>query len=92
MGHREILQSLLAMGKSSDAALSEMLGEFYGEVLKGRPVEFLAAIRPMPVGAQNEICWLAGGTDGSGMPPDLLRSVGAQLKQIGDGLAPILFT
>jgi hypothetical protein len=86
-GHFEVLQPLLAMGPRSDAALAEALGEFYGDLLTKRPLEFLAAIRSMPPGVQNDLCELAGGEDGSGMTPNDFKQVRQELRHIGDGVA-----
>jgi len=86
-GHREVLQPLLTMGPHSDAALAETLGEFYGDLLSRRPLEFLTAIRPTAVRIQSDLCLLAGGEDGSGMPPNDLKQVREQLKHLGDDVA-----
>src|SRR6266550_650308 len=40
-GDKTVLKPLLDAGLTSDGALSEMLGDFYAELLLKRPLEFL---------------------------------------------------
>ncbi len=86
-GHYEVLSPLLVVGRQSDAALSEMLGDFYSSVLRRTPVEFIHAIRSMTVPVQEKLCALTGSTDGSGMSPADLNRVRNQLNQIGGDVA-----
>jgi hypothetical protein len=85
-GHHEVLGALLAAGFRSDGALSEMLGDFYGEVLTKSPSRFIAEVRRLDAPTQKEVCWLAGSGDGGGMAGDLDRARRG-LKRIGDEVA-----
>lgn len=82
-GDCTVLDPLLDAGAHSDAALSEMLGTFYGEVLEKHPRAFLRALAPRAAKEQRELAWLAGGLDGGGMADSELREVRSKLRQIG---------
>ena len=81
-GDRSLLKPLLAAGASSDGALSEILGDFYSNVLSKNPRAFLAAARSQPRKQRGHLCWMAGVTDGSGMGTRELRDVRHSLRVI----------
>jgi hypothetical protein len=81
-GDHNLLKPLLDAGVSSDGALAEILGDFYSNVLSRNPRPFLASVRLRPSKEQHHLCWMAGGTDGSGMPKDMLRDVQRSLRRI----------
>src|SRR5215471_11757396 len=70
-GDHSLLPPLLNAGLHSDGALSEILGDFYSNVLSNKPRAFLSAVRSRPVNQQRHLCWLAGDTDGGGMAPEM---------------------
>ena len=78
--HRELLAPLLDVGKTGHAALAELLGSFYSDVLIRTPAAFIAAIRTRPQPEQKDLCYMAGAEDGSGMPPEDLSKVRKALK------------
>jgi len=87
-GHREVLEPLMVFGKDSyNAALAELVGGFYADVLTKNPTEFLDIIRRLSPRTQKRLCELAGATDGSGMSAQDLGRVRKQLKAVGDELA-----
>lgn len=81
-GDYSLLRPLLDAGPSSDGALSEELGDFYSKVLLKNPRRFLASVRLRPVKQQQQLCWMAGAVDGSGMEPQMLFSVRHSLRVI----------
>jgi len=81
-GDRALLKPLLAAGPSSDGALSEILGDFYSNVLSKDPRVFLASVRSQPRKQHGHLCWMAGVTDGSGMGTEMLRDVRHSLRVI----------
>ncbi len=83
-GHHEVLGALLAAGLKSDAALSEALGPFYGEVLTKAPSAFLSGIRRLDASHQKAVCTLAGGGDGGGIMPETLEAGRRHLRRGGD--------
>jgi hypothetical protein len=87
-GHHEVLRPLLLAGMHNNgAALSEMLGTFYADVVTDNPREFLVAIRPLAISSQKELCELAGATDGGGMSPDDLIKVRKGLQAVDNEVA-----
>ena len=74
-GHHELLSPLLDAGKTDHAALAELLGSYYSDVLIRIPTAFIAAIRTRPEPEQKSFCYMAGAEDGSGMPPQDLAKV-----------------
>jgi hypothetical protein len=81
-GDRALLRPLLDAGIHSDAALSEMLGDFYSNVLSNNPRRFLSSLRSRSFKQQRHLCWMAGNTDGSGMGTDMLDHVRRSLRVI----------
>lgn len=81
-GDRSLLRPLLDVGPNSDAALAEILGEFYSNVLFRTPRTFLSAMRTRPAKQRKRLCWMAGVTDGSGMGTEMLRHVRHSLRVI----------
>jgi hypothetical protein len=91
-GDRTVLKSLLDAGRTSDGALSEVLGDFYADILVQRPRTFLEGLRFRPKKEQGSLCWLAAARDGSGMGADEIRDVRRNLTTIISGevrLAPV---
>jgi hypothetical protein len=92
-GDRALLRPLLNAGLHSDGALSEMLGDFYSNVLSKSTRSFLLLLRSRPVKQQAHLCWMAGVTDGSGMGPEMLPDVRHSLRVISsrrnDGLSSV---
>jgi hypothetical protein len=86
-GHEEFLQPLLFGYNGYNAATSEGLGTFYGDLLARNPNDFLAALTTFPVRKQMSLCTAAGEADGGGMNPKTERKVLANLKAIGGELA-----
>jgi len=66
-GHQELLEPILKAGQHSDGALSEELGDFYGDELTSHTRVFVSALSGFSPKDQDSICWLAGGADGGGM-------------------------
>jgi hypothetical protein len=81
-GDHNLLNPLVDAGVSSDGALAEILGTFYSSVLSKSPRTFLASVRLRPFKEQRHLCWMAGATDGSGMPKDILQDVQRSLRRI----------
>ena len=81
-GDHSLLKPLLDAGLSSDGALSEMLGDFYSNVLSKNPRRFLASVQSRPVKQKHHLCWMAGATDGSGMETQMLCDVRHSLRVI----------
>ena len=91
-GDKALLKPLLEAGLTSDGALSEILGDFYSNVLWKKPHEFLEALKSRPEEEQHTLSRLSATTDGSGMSGDMLRDVRRNLSRIGSqhsGLAPV---
>ena len=91
-GDRALLRPLLQAGVHSDGALSEILGEFYSDVLSKKPRTFLSAVRSRPLRQQGHLCWMAGVTDGGGMGPeirDVRHSLRAISSQRDDALSSV---
>lgn len=91
-GDRTLLRPLLDAGLTSDGALSELLGEFYSEVLSTRPRSFLSSLRSRPNRQRRHLCRMAGFSDGGGMNDATLRRVRISLLALSsykDGLSSI---
>ena len=82
-GDKALLKPLLEAGLTSDGALSEILGDFYSNVLWKKQREFLEALKSRPREEQHTLSRLAATTDGSGMSGDMLRDVRRNLSRIG---------
>lgn len=81
-GDKSLLRPLLDAGLTSDGALSEVLGDFYSQVLWKNPREMLAALRLRTRKEQRSLSRLMGSVDGSGMPDNMLRDVRRSLSRI----------
>jgi len=92
-GDHSVLKPLLTAGLSSDGALSQDLGVFYSEVISKSPRRFLSAISWRPEKHQRHLCWMAGATDGGGMPKEIYSGVRGALSAIvlrsEDPMAPV---
>ena len=91
-GDRSLFRPLLDAGLTSDGALSELLGDFYSEVLSTKPRMFLRSLRSRPKKQQKFFCSMAGSTDGSGMNDTTLRRTRSSLRALSshnDDLAAI---
>jgi hypothetical protein len=69
-GHQELLGPLLDAGKTSHAALDEILGSFYSGLITHSATAFVNGIKTRPAPEQKNLCYMAGAADGSGMPPE----------------------
>ena len=81
-GDKSLLNPLLEAGLTSDGALSEILGDFYSDVLWKNPREFLQGLKSRSKKDQQSLSWLAAATDGSGMSDDMLRDIQRNLRRI----------
>lgn len=72
-GHKEVLHALFAVGIRSDAALSELLASFYGDVLSSSPQEFIDTVRSFSSADQRQLCEMTGAGDGGGVSVDVLN-------------------
>jgi len=86
-GHEELLQPLLARYDGWNAATSEGLGTFYGDLMAKNPQDFLAVLATFPPRRQLYLCTSAGEADGGGMNPKTERRVLSNLKAIGGEVA-----
>ncbi|PYP86809.1 MAG: hypothetical protein DMG65_18120 [Candidatus Angelobacter sp. Gp1-AA117] len=86
-GHNELLPPLLDAGRTRHAALAELLGSFYSSVITQTPKAFIAAIQSRPQPEQKALCYMAGASDGSGMPPEDVNKVRKALRASTDKLA-----
>jgi hypothetical protein len=85
--HHEVLPALLQAGGTSDGALADMLGPFYGEVLIAQPAEFIAGLRHLNVQTRTSVCELTGSGDGGGVSPEDLRAIRQRLKRLDEAVA-----
>jgi hypothetical protein len=81
-GEHSVLTPLLSAGLNGDGALSEVLGDFYGEVLSNNTSAFIEALSRLGPEATKSVCFLAGTADGGGMAPVRLAKVRKQLKSL----------
>jgi hypothetical protein len=86
-GHDELLPPLLAAWVTDHAALLELLGDFYSDVLTEEPAKFLRSLEPFPIATQNSICGLAGAGDGGGIAQETLQKARKRLKAVGSEVA-----
>jgi len=75
LGDHSLLPPLLDAGLHSDAAMSELLGTFYSDVLVLRPRSFLSSLQSRPRKQQSYLCSMAGYTDGGGLERSQFRKV-----------------
>lgn len=86
--HPEILAPLLRTGLGSyNAAGSEGLGAFSGELVQKSPESFLDAIGTFPVSTQKRVCLFAGLSDGGGLGAKGLAQARRRLRGIGSEVA-----
>jgi hypothetical protein len=86
-GDKKLLQPLMKIGLRSDAALSEILGDFYADTLVQRTSDFLDGIQALPSSTQRAVCFLAGGRDGGGMNSEELSDIRKKLRRINNETA-----
>jgi hypothetical protein len=89
-GDKALLKPLLEAGLTSDGALSQVLGDFYSNVLWKNPRAFLQALRSYSrTTDQQTLSRLAATTDGSGMSGNMLRDVRRNLHRIRSEHGPL---
>jgi hypothetical protein len=87
-GHPEILAHLLRTSIGSyNAAGSEGLGAFFGELVQESPEKFLDAVGTFPPAIQKKACSFAGLSDGGGLGAKGLVQVRKGLRRIGSDVA-----
>ena len=87
-GHREILAPLLKTSIGSyNAAASEGLGAFFGELVQKSPDKFLEAVGTFPLTTQKKACGFAGSSDGGGLGVEGLALVRKKFRVIGGEVA-----
>jgi hypothetical protein len=87
-GHLEILAPLLRTSIGSyNAAGSEGLGAFFGDLVQKSPEKFLDAVGTLPVSTQNNACSFAGASDGGGLGAKGLAQARKRLRGIGSEVA-----
>jgi hypothetical protein len=87
-GHKEILAPLLKTSIGSyNAAGSEGLGAFFGDLVEKSPEKFLDAVGTLPVPTQKKACGFAGSSDGGGLGAKGLAQVRKNLRTIGSEVA-----
>jgi len=87
LGHSELLSTILMAERHSDGALSEELGDFFGNELKTHPNEIIAGLSQLSIEDQSQICWSAGAGDGGGMADATLAQVLRNLAKIDSKVA-----
>jgi hypothetical protein len=87
-GHPEILAPLLRTSIGSyNAAGSEGLGAFFGDLVQKSPEKFLDAVGTFPVSTQKKACSFAGMSDGGGLGAKGLAQARKKLRGIGSEVA-----
>jgi hypothetical protein len=81
-GHSELLDTILKAGRHSDGALSEELGDFFGNELNTHPNQIVAGLSQFSFEDQAGICWMAGAGDGGGIARSTLVQVLGKLAKI----------
>lgn len=87
LGHSDVLQPLVAAGVHSDGAMSELLGVFYGSVLKNHAGQFVQAAKRLSPSEQESVCELAASGDGGGIDPKVGSQIRRSLHAIGGTVA-----
>jgi hypothetical protein len=83
LGHSDVLQPLVAAGVRSDGAMSELLGVFYGSVLKNHAGQFVQTAKRLSPAEQESVCELAAVGDGGGIDPKDGLEIHRSLHSIG---------
>ncbi len=87
-GHPEILAPLLGTSIGGyNAAGSEGLGAFFGDLVQKSPEKFLDAVGTLPVSTQKKACSFAGTSDGGGLGAKGLAQARKKLRGIGGEVA-----
>jgi hypothetical protein len=87
-GHQEILAPLLKTSIGSyNAAGSEGLGGYFGDLVQNSPEKFLEAVSTFPVPTQKKACSFAGSSDGGGLGDRGLAQARKKLRAIGSEVA-----
>jgi len=87
-GHPEILALLLGTSIGSyNAAGSEGLGAFFGDLVQKSPEKFLDAVGTLATSTQKKACYFAGLSDGGGLGAKGLAQARKKLRGIGSEVA-----
>lgn len=87
-GHQEILAPLLKTSIGSyNAAGSEGLGGYFGDMVQNSPEKFLEAVSAFSVPTQKKACGFAGSADGGGLGVKGLAQARKKLRAIGSEVA-----
>lgn len=87
-GHLEILEPLLKTSIGSyNAAGSEGMGAYFGELVEKSPETFLNTVSAFQVPVQRKACYFAGLSDGGGVGAKSLAQVRKKLRGIGSEIA-----
>ena len=87
-GHQEILAPLLKTSIGSyNAAGSEGLGAYFGELVQKSPEKFLDAVGTLAMLMQKKACGFAGSSDGGGLGAKGLVEARKKLRAIGSEVA-----
>ncbi len=87
-GHQEILAPLLktSIGRY-DAAGTEGLEAYFGDLVQKSPEKFLEAVGTLQVPTQKKVCYFAGLSDGGGLGTRGLGKARRNLRAIGSEVA-----
>jgi hypothetical protein len=86
-GHTDVLKPLMLVGKNSfSPVVAENLGSFLSNLLMDSPDAFFETIRKFPADTQNDLCELAGSSNGAG-GQDKLQRIQKELKARNDELS-----
>lgn len=87
-GHGEILTPLLKTGIDGyNAAGTEALGAYFGEMVQRFPEGFLQAVSTMRISDQKRACEFAGAGDGGGLGAEGLAQARRNFRRIGGAVA-----
>ncbi len=87
-GHQEILAPLLKTSIGSyNAAGSEGLGAYFGDLVQNSPEKFLEAVSTFSVPTQKKACGFAGSSDGGGLGARELAQARRKLRIVGSDVA-----
>jgi hypothetical protein len=81
-GDASLYQPIFNVSDEADGAFSQSLGNFYSDMLREQPEQFLKALASRPRKEQRDYCQHASSEDGSGMGEERLRDVRQVLSRI----------